>query len=358
MIEAVDDLLADRSVIVVVGQGGVGKTTVAAAIGVRAAQAHGRRVLVVTVDPARRLADALGVNGLPGEAVLVPVGEGNGRLWVLMVEMSRAWDDLVRQTAPDPMTAEELLGNGLYRSLTTRFVASHDYVALDHLCLLEDHGPYDLIVVDTPPGEHAADMFAAPGRLRQFFDSRLLRWLTAGVGGGLTRVASRPFLRVAERLLGRDFLGQIGEFFTIFARLRVGLVGRIDRVEAVLASREAALIEVRAADRVTSSHPVSRQVDVLLVNRVLPTTRATVSAVGGRRRLELSSPLGPDDFEPIKDRSLRRAVESLAACTADMIEELPPGVHVALLPRQFGGVNDLADLVALTDEAHLEPWHR
>lgn len=356
MIDAVDTLLAERSVVVVVGRGGVGKTTVAAALGVRAAQHHDRRVLVVTVDPARRLADALGVNGLDGEAVIVPVGGAEGRLWVLMAEMSSAWDQLVRHCAPDPVTAEELVVNELYRSLTTRFVASHDYVALDHLLLLDD-GRFDLIIVDTPPGKHADDLFAAPGRLRQFFDSRLLRWLTAGVGGGVTRLASRPFQLVARRLLGTDFLDRIGEFFTLFARLRPRLVQRIEAVERALASPSSAMIEIRAADSGHVPYPVEAGNDVVLVNRLLPLTEVEVQpAGGGIDRVGFDLRIDAEDVEALTDESLRAAVLGLMAATPAVEMLLPRGTELCLLPRLSGGVNRLEDLVALTDEAAAEPW--
>ncbi|MDH5520197.1 MAG: AAA family ATPase [Acidimicrobiia bacterium] len=356
MIDAVDALLAERSVVAVVGRGGVGKTTVAAALGVRAAQHHDRRVLVVTVDPARRLADALGVNGLEGEAVIVPVGGADGRLWVLMVEMSSAWDQLVRNCAPDMTTAEDLLANGLYRSLTTRFVASHDYVALDHLLLLDD-GRFDLIIVDTPPGNHADDLFAAPGRLSQFFDSRLLRWLTAGVGGGVTRFASRPFQLVARRLLGTDFLDRIGEFFMLFARLRPRLVERIDAVERLLASPTSAMVEVRAADSGHVPEPVEAGNDVVVVNRLLPLTEVGIEpAGGGIDRVTLDLRIDAGDVEALDDASLRAAVLGLMAATPAVEMRLPKGTGLCLLPRLSGGVNRLEDLVALTDEAAAEPW--
>ncbi len=364
MIDAVDTLLAEQSVIAVVGRGGVGKTTVAAALGARAARHHNRKVLVVTVDPARRLADALGVNGLDGEAVIVHVGDTDGRLWVLMVEMSTAWDQLVRNCAPDESTAEALLSNSLYRSLTTRFVASHDYVALDHLLLLED-GRFDLVIVDTPPGHHASDLFAAPGRLREFFDSRLLRWLTAGVGGGVTRLASRPFQLVARRLLGTDFLERIGEFFAVFARLRPRLVARIDAVERLIGSPQTSMLEVRAADTGQVPEPVTEGIDVVAVNRVLPLTEvAEESADAGdlepsgqkTRSVHLQLRIEAADLDELVDESLGAAVASLMAATPPVELRLPASTGLCLLPRLPGGVNRLEDLMAVTEQAAAEPW--
>jgi anion-transporting ArsA/GET3 family ATPase len=347
----VDDLLRRHSVIVVTGNGGVGKTTVSAALGLRAATEHDRRVLVVTVDPARRLADSLGVNGLPGEAVLVPVGRGDGRLWVLMVEMSQAWDGLVRRCAPDASVAGELLGNELYRALTTRFVASHDYVALDHLGLLEGE-TYDMIVVDTPPGEHTDDIFAAPQRLRQFFDSRLLRWLTAGVGSGFSRVAARPFLALAERILGGDFLTRISEFFALFARLRPGLLARIETVERLLESDRSAVVEVWAADGVRPQQRAKDRSDVVIINRVLPATTIEIETrPNQRRQLDLQSSVGAADLHHIDSEEMRKAVGSLLVGSGAISLSIPEDAAVALVARTAGGVNDLDDLQTMIDEA-------
>ncbi len=244
----IDELLANRAVLLVVGPGGVGKTTLAAALAARAAQDHGRRVLVVTVDPARRLAEALGVEQVPADPVLVPLANTKvkagakatvkakakapaaGRLWALMVDMSRSWDELVRRHGPDPAQIEALLANPLYRSLTTRFVQSHDYIALDLMCDLADDDRYDLVVIDTPPSTHAIDILDAPGRMVEFFDSRLLRWLIAPYQTRLARVTAKPFLAVAERLLGQGFLAGIAEFFWLFVQLQPSLVTRAAEV--------------------------------------------------------------------------------------------------------------------------------
>ena len=350
----IDEILADHSVLVITGNGGVGKTTIAAALGLRAATEHGRRVLVVTVDPARRLADALGVNGLPGEAVLVPVGKGDGRLWVLMVEMSQAWDALVNACAPDPDTARELLDNELYRSLTSRFVASHDYVALDHLALLAE-GTFDMIVVDTPPGEHSDDILNAPQRLQEFFDSRLLRWLTAGVGGGIGQLAARPFLKVAERLLGGDFLTRISTFFALFARLRPRMVDRIERVQHVLNSDRSAVLEVWAGDGERPSRRPRSSPHAVVVNRVLPGSALEPLDSGsgrvGERRIRLRASVDDGHVEAIEDAQARAGVRALLAGAEDVELVVPDAVDVVMVPRCSGGVNDLRDLRRLIEQA-------
>ncbi|MGI9596907.1 MAG: ArsA family ATPase [Acidimicrobiales bacterium] len=343
----IDQTLATAEVLVMAGAGGVGKTTMAAALGVRAAQRHGRRVVVVTVDPARRLAEALGVSRLTEEPVLVPVGEGTGRLWMLMVDMARSWDDLVNNHAPDREVGERLLANGLYRTLTRRFVQSHDYIALDHLLALSERDRYDLVIVDTPPSRHALDLFDAPGRMIDFFESRLLRWLTAGAGSGLTAVAAKPFLMVAERLLGHDFLAQITEFFTLFSKLRPAFVARARAVEERLTDSATNYVVVATTDPlvVAGSQQMVDELDrrdlspgLVVINRFVPTLRL----VDGP---DLEARFTIADFEELENPSLR-----------DSVTQLLDQAAVARLPISAGGcpivavpwkADDLTDLDAL-----------
>lgn len=364
---SLDRLLATASVIIVAGPGGVGKTTISAALGVRAARHHQRRALVVTVDPARRLADALGVAGLPGEAVLVPVGGGDGRLWVQMVEMAQAWNRIVDECAPDRATAEALLANPLYRSLTTRFVASHDYVALDRLAELNERGPegigFDLLVVDTPPGEHAVDVFDAPARLESFFASRLLRWLTIGSGGRLSTLAARPFLAVAERLLGNDFLTKITEFFTLFAELRPGLLARIRRVERQLHHSQTKVMVIATPERWALGAArrllddvIERRLNptMLALNRVWPSTAVETETRGGPDgsgwpTVAVRSTIAPDDLQKIDDPSLRQAMAAVVDQISDEEIPLPPAMRTLVVGWRAVGVTGLEDLSSLLD---------
>lgn len=274
-----DEMLAVAGSVVVAGPGGVGKTTISAAIGARAAIEHGRRVLVVTVDPAGRLLDALGLGGGPaavGSELIVPTEAG--RLWVEMLDTSRGWDALVDAVAPDRRTRDQLQSNALYRSLTRRFVQSHDYIALDRLVHDAD-GRWDLVVIDTPPADHALDIVDAPGRLLEFFDSRLLRWLTAPYRSRFAGAAARPFLAVAERLLGGRFLADIAEFFWLFGSLRHRLVERTRTLDEELRSPTTAIVVVTTAESAPSAE-ADRLVDalgerglppdLLIRNRTLP----------------------------------------------------------------------------------------
>ncbi len=348
-VDALDGILATQRILVVVGPGGVGKTTMAAALGIRAARRHGRRAVVVTVDPARRLAEALGMARLVEEPILVPVGD-RGRMWALMVDMARGWDRVVEATAPDGETRDRLLANRLYRTLTRRFIQSHDYIALDHLLALDDDDRHDLVIIDTPPSRHAMDLIDAPGRMIEFFDGRLLRWLTAGAGSGIGGAAARPFLAVAERLLGGRFLREIVEFFTLFSRLRPRFVERSRRVEARLAADDTSYLAVTtteppvaaSADELLDALEArDRNVGLVLVNRLLP----DLDLVAANSGWGLDRAPEPD-VAAVDDPTLANAVGALLARSREA--RLPTAAGsgpVVAVPLTTG---DLTNVAALT----------
>src|SRR3546814_1821526 len=208
---SIEQLLAAKEIVIHCGSGGVGKTTTAAAAAARAAVHHGGKVLVVTVDPARRLANALGLEAfgnvesqVPPEAFAAAGVEPRGELWAAMLDTKESWDDLVRSHAPDAATRDAILANPLYKNITGRFVQSHDYIAMERLYEIHSSGRYDLIVVDTPPTRNAIDFLEAPERMADFFSSRLLRWLTVPARSRILTLASKPFYSVADRILGSD----------------------------------------------------------------------------------------------------------------------------------------------------------
>ena len=255
--DSLDRLLATKSIAIFCGPGGVGKTSVAAASAAVAAARLGGKVLVVTVDPARRLADALGLSTLgnlerpvPPESLKAAGLELRDGLWAAMLDTKQSWDDLVLRHARDEETAYRILENRLYHNITARFVQSHDYIAMERLHEIHAEGGYDLIVVDTPPTRNALDFLEAPERMADFFGSRLLRWLTMPyrVGGKrgarMVTMASRPFYQVADRLLGSQFLEDIAEFFLNFQTMYEGFVARARSVEALLHDRRTTFVVV------------------------------------------------------------------------------------------------------------------
>jgi anion-transporting ArsA/GET3 family ATPase len=242
-----EQLLAAKEIVVFCGSGGVGKTSVAAAAALGASVRLGAKVLVLTIDPARRLATALGLEGLgnlahrvPNETLKAAGIDGRGELWAAMLDTKQSWDELVLRHAKDEETAYRILENRLYHNLTARFVQSHDYIAMERLFEIHSSGEYDLIVIDTPPTRNAIDFLEAPARMADFFGGRLLRWLTLPyrVGGKrgarVLNVASRPFYQMADRILGSKFLQDIAEFFLNFQSMYEGFVERSRAVERLM----------------------------------------------------------------------------------------------------------------------------
>lgn len=241
------DLLDTKEMVVVCGSGGTGKTTVAATLGVQAATRLGGRVLVLTVDPARRLADALGLAGALGNTP-VRVDVPGAELWMAMLDTKAGWDELIRRHAPDPALRDRVLANPLYRNITGRFVNSHDYIAMEQLHELHASGQYDLVIIDTPPSRNALDLLDAPGRMREFFGSALLKWLTVPYRSRLFNVATKPFNQIADRILGSRFLQDIAEFFVLFRTMEAGFVQRATEVERLLADDRTSFVVVSTLD--------------------------------------------------------------------------------------------------------------
>ncbi len=236
----------DCRVLVTVGTGGVGKTTVAAALGLAAARA-GKSVLVMTIDPARRLADALGTGPLGHEPRAVPVERlraagvtGGGTLSALMLDTKRTFDELVLRFAPDPAARERIFSNPIYRNLTDALGGSREYSAMEKLRQMHVEGRYDLIVLDTPPASHALDFLDAPRRLAGFLESQFLTVLlhpAAVVGRAslrLFRSGSELVLKGLERITGLEFLTSISEFLLAFEEMLGGFSERAREVSRLL----------------------------------------------------------------------------------------------------------------------------
>ncbi|MDQ2649535.1 MAG: AAA family ATPase [Actinomycetota bacterium] len=247
----IEQLLAAKEIVIHCGSGGVGKTTTAAAVAAMAAIHHGGKVLVLTVDPAKRLANALGLEQFGNvETRIEPAAfaaagvEPRGELWAAMLDTKQSWDDLVRRHAPDPVTRDAILANPLYKNITGRFVQSHDYIAMERLYEIHASGRFDLIIVDTPPTRNAIDFLEAPERMADFFSSRLLRWLTVPARSRVLSMASKPFYTVADRILGSKFLEDIAEFFLLFQTMYKGFVERAEAVTRTLADKRTTFVVV------------------------------------------------------------------------------------------------------------------
>jgi anion-transporting ArsA/GET3 family ATPase len=313
--ESLDGLLASKEIVVACGPGGVGKTTTAAAAAAMAATRLGGRVLVLTVDPARRLADALGLEKIGNTERQVPVSEFTdigvkplGELWAAMLDTKESWDALIRLHAPDARTRDAILANPLYRNISGRFVQSHDYIAMERLFEIHAEGSYDLIVVDTPPTRNALDFLDAPERMADFFSSRLLRWLVVPYRSKLVNVASRPFYQIADRILGTQFLEDISQFFVLFQSMYDGFVKRARAVHRLMADHRTSFIVVSTLEAVPLREAeffaqalTDRRLHLgaIVLNKVLPAylrdpSGAEVAVTMRDRAGELAAELAPE----------------------------------------------------------------
>ncbi len=299
-----DPAIRDASVLVTTGAGGVGKTTTAAAIGVAAARA-GRRTLVLTIDPARRLAQAMGLDGLEDEPSKVelpgPVADG-GELWAMMLDMQTTFDRLIDRHASSPANARAIKANRIYRTLSSTLSGTQEYMAMERLHELHDTGDWDLLVVDTPPTRSALDFLDAPKRMTSFLEGRLLTLLLKpGVAAGrsIGRVVgfgATAFIRVAGKVTGMELLEDLADFFRNFEGMYEGFKQRAEEVLDLL--REPASLFVV----VTSPEPAPLREAHFFLERLEQEGLHNGGLVVNRIRPEV--PRDPSD------RALARAAEA------------------------------------------------
>jgi anion-transporting ArsA/GET3 family ATPase len=365
-----DQLAAERSIIVCCGSGGVGKTTTAAAVALQAARL-GRRACVVTIDPARRLANSLGLDALTNSPTEI-AGTWPGELHALMLDPKGTFDDLVHRYAETSEQAEGILSNRIYRNLTGALSGTQEYMAMEKLYELSDEGGFDLIVVDTPPTRNAMDFIEAPRRMAEFFSSKLLRLLIAPYRSRMVNMASRPFYQVADRVLGSQFLEDIAEFFILFQTMYSGFVERASAVERLLRDKRTTFVvvstleaaPVREAEFFIQVLTAKRfHLGALVLNKVLPSylldeeaeERAAriCDAAGELARLDgIAASLGtdPDQLERVLTEvaSNFRNFAMVARREAGLRRELQvrPEV-VAAVPEFEGDIHDVSGLLQL-----------
>ncbi len=236
------EAIAEAHILVTTGAGGVGKTTTAAAIGLAAARA-GRRTLVLTIDPARRLAQSMGLEGLGDEPALVELGDDlpeGGELWAMMLDMQTTFDRLIDRHAGSAEEARSIKANRIYRTLSSTLSGTQEYMAMERLHELHEAGEWDLLVIDTPPTRSALDFLDAPNRMTSFLEGRLLKLLlkpgmVAGRGiGKVVGAGATAFMRVAGRVTGMDLLQDLATFFRDFEGMYDGFKQRAQEVLELL----------------------------------------------------------------------------------------------------------------------------
>jgi len=262
----VEALVAEHRVVACVGAGGVGKTTLAAALALGAAR-RGRRALVLTIDPARRLADALGLDGIGAEPTPIPrdlltrLGvPPDGALSAMMLDMKRTFDDLVARFAPDAAAQERILANRIYQHVSDALAGSAEYSAMEKVYEMSERPEYDVVVLDTPPSSHALDFLEAPERLIGMLDSRLVQLLlhpamSAGRLGlrWFHRGAHQAF-RMIERVTGFGFLEDVSEFLLAFEGMSEGFRRRATAVRGLLFGPQTAFVLASGASPQSVAH--------------------------------------------------------------------------------------------------------
>jgi anion-transporting ArsA/GET3 family ATPase len=285
---ALDALVEKDSIVICCGSGGVGKTTTAAVIAQEAAR-RGRDAVVVTIDPAKRLANALGLDTLSDAPSEVPRplwdpdsnAPASGRLSALMLDTKTTFDKLVTRYAVGEEQAERILANSFYRNVSGALSGTQEYMAMEKLYELHEGGGYEIIVVDTPPTRHALDFLDAPDRLLRMLDNRVFRLLMMPTRAYLrvASVAVQTFLRTVSRVVGSEVVDDIVSFFRAFEGMEAGFRERAEHVRALLADRGAAFVLVTSPRRDAIEEAAffaqrlerdGRKVAALVVNRVHP----------------------------------------------------------------------------------------
>jgi anion-transporting ArsA/GET3 family ATPase len=346
-------LLDGKRIVICAGPGGVGKTTTAAAVAMAMAE-RGLKVAVVTIDPARRLADALGLDELDNEPRLVDPArfaahgiEIRGELWAMMLDAKRTFDQLIERLAPDARTRDEVFANRIYQQLSSAVAGSQEFTAIAKLYELDQEGGYDLLVLDTPPSRNALDFLDAPGRLTGFFQGRAIRMFLRPAG--LLGRGSGLVFAVLRRVTGVDLLRDLSVFFRSLGGMIDGFTERAKRVGALLEDPATTFLIVTAprhdpAEEAIFFHRKLRDAGMpfggLVVNRVHRAPEAAVPAT-------LGPALGARVAETT--RELAALAERDAFNIARLRRELgdPPVLEV---PELGGDVHDVEGLALVRGE--------
>jgi anion-transporting ArsA/GET3 family ATPase len=359
----VDALLDDRStgIIVCCGSGGVGKTTTSAALALRAAE-RGRKVVVLTIDPARRLAQSMGIEALdntPRPVADVDSGNG-GSLEAMMLDMKRTFDEVVESQAT-PEKARQILENPFYIALSSSFAGTQEYMAMEKLGQLHAEarrdGTYDLIVVDTPPSRSALDFLDAPERLSSFLDGRFIKLMLAPVRGPARLLTAGLGLITGAltKILGAQVLRDLQTFITAIDTVFGGFRQRAQRTYALLQDQETAFIVV-AAPEPDALREAEYFVERLGADRMplagLVVNRASSVPGGGLsadEAMATATRLGKDDPDSVTAGLLRLHADRVRlaereALLRERFAAAHPGVATAVVPALAGDVHDLAGL--------------
>jgi anion-transporting ArsA/GET3 family ATPase len=360
---SVSERLQGKRVCICAGSGGVGKTTTSAAIAMGLA-AEGKRVAVVTIDPARRLADALGLERLESEPHLVEpsrfAGHGieiTGELWAMMLDSKATFDELIERLAPDDKTRDEILANRIYRELSSAVAGSQEFTAVAKLYDLDRSGHFDAIVLDTPPSRNALDFLDAPDRLTGFLEGRALRLFLApsGLAAKVVGRGTSVVFSVLRRVTGVDLMEDLSVFFRALSGVLDGFRERAAGVKALLADPATTFLIITSPER----DPVEEAIFFrgklneagmpfggLVVNRVHPLGDDDEPV----DEAELAADLGGDEVLARKVARTLAEFRVLAHRDAAAVDRLRREVgddDPIIVPHLDGDVHDVDGLVAI-----------
>ena len=350
----VAETVENCQVIVCCGAGGVGKTTIAAATALLAAAA-GKRAVVVTIDPARRLADALGIGELSNTPTAIE-GPWPGSLHALMLDTKSTFDEVVRRHARHEAQAQRIIANSFYRNVSATLTGTQDYMAVEKLNELHDSGAYDLVVVDTPPTRDALAFLEAPRMLSRLLANPLYQLVTAPGRGPLKPVnrAARSMLRRLARVVGADVVDEAIAFFGAFEGMQDGFRERAEETLALLSGERTAFVLIASprGDTIDEARYFLARIaaagldtSVVVVNRMLPAPATTLARSG-----ELAAALQGSEAGPAARALADMCAE--AAADGDRIGELlaaAPAAGVVEVPLLAGDVCDLHGLAAIAE---------
>lgn len=348
-----------HTIVVCCGSGGVGKTTTAAVIALEGAR-RGRRAVVVTIDPAKRLADALGLESLSNTPHRID-GEWEGELWALMLDTKSTFDNLVARYAPSPEQAEGILTNRFYRNISGALSGTQEYMAMEKLYELFEAGTFDLIVVDTPPTRNALDFLEAPRTLTRFLDHRLYRMLTAPTRGALraVNVAAQAFLRSTSKVVGGEPVKDALAFFQAFEGMEQGFIERARHTQALLDSEQTAFVLVASprGDTVNEATFFARKlaeshlkVKAVIVNRMHPRF-GSGQPTAARARAETLAARGPAGTALANHYANLADFQQVAVREEEHLEELVRSVTGAPIVRVPFLRSDVHDLDGMSQVA-------
>ncbi len=337
-VPSVADILEGKGVCICAGSGGVGKTTTSAAIATGMA-ARGLKVCVLTIDPAKRLADSLGLAELGNDAKRVDPslieGQGvemEGELWAMMLDAKATFDELVQRHAPDEETRDRVLGNRIYQQISNALAGSTEYMAMEKLFELHSEGRFDLLVLDTPPSRNALDFLDAPRRLTQFIEGKSLKVFMKPTGIGM-KIAGRGasvMFGILKRLVGFDLLADLQEFFSAFSGMVDGFQERAKRVNELLADPGTCFLVVCGPQ----GEPIS---EAVYFHRKLVEAKLPFGGVIVNKVHSFGDRTGDDDAEMRRELSELLGDDGLAGRVADNLAD-----YRALSERDAANIDHLA----------------